>query len=159
MFAGTAANPAGDVSLTAYGNITQSGKVTSVSGNRIDLVSANGAIGTDSQAIIVHGGQEIVDATDSLSASVNAQAKGDINLTQDSGDMRIGRVYSDSGNVTITVNSGDLIDALPAGETVDRGDTDELIQKWIDLGLVEGTGDYSKKVEQDIADYEKGVKN
>lgn len=159
LFAGTAANPAGDVSLTAYGNITQSGKVTSVSGNRIDLVSANGAIGTDSQAIIVHGGQEIVDATDSLSASVNAQAKGDINLTQDSGDMRIGRVYSDSGDVTITVNSGDLVDALPTGKTVDRGDTDELIQKWIDLGLVEGTGDYSKKVEQDIADYKEGVKD
>lgn len=164
LFAGTAANPAGDVSLTAYGNITQSGKGTSVSGNRtsvsgnrIDIVSANGAIGTDSQAIIVHGGQEIVDATDSLSASVNAQAEGNINLTQDSGDMRIGRVYSDSGNVTITVNSGDLVDALPTGETVDRGDTDELIQKWIDLGLVEGSGDYSKKVEQDIADYEKGV--
>ena len=159
LFAGTAANPAGDVSLTAYGNITQSGKVTSVSGNRIDLVSANGAIGTDSQAIIVHGGQEIVDATDSLSASVNAQAEVNINLTQDSGDMRIGRVYSDSGNVTITVNSGDLVDALPTGETVDRGDTDELIQKWIDLGLVEGTGDYSKKVEQDVKDYKDGVKN
>lgn len=159
LFAGTAANPAGDVSLTAYGNITQSDTDTFVSGNRIDLVSANGAIGTDSQAIIVHGGQEIVDATDSLSASVNAQAKGNINLTQDSGDMRIGRVYSDSGNVTITVNSGDLIDALPSGETVDRGDTDELIQKWIDLGLVEGTGDYSKKVEQDIADYKEGVKD
>ena len=159
LFAGTAANPAGDVSLTAYGNITQSDTDTFVSGNRIDLVSANGAIGTDKQAIIVHGGQEIVDATDSLSASVNAQAKGNINLTQDSGDMRIGRVYSDSGNVTITVNSGDLIDALPSGETVDRGDTDELIQKWIDLGLVEGTGDYSKKVEQDIADYKEGVKD
>lgn len=159
LFAGTAANPAGDVSLTAYGNITQSDTDTFVSGNRIDLVSANGAIGTDSQAIIVHGGQEIVDTTDSLSASVNAQAKGNINLTQDSGDMRIGRVYSDSGNVTITVNSGDLIDALPSGETVDRGDTDELIQKWIDLGLVEGTGDYSKKVEQDIADYKEGVKD
>ena len=167
LFAGTAANPAGDVSLTAYGNITQSGtdtsvsgNRTSVSGNRIDLISTNGAIGTggtNGQAIIVHGGQEIVDATDSLSASVNAQAKGDINLTQDSGDMRIGRVYSDSGDVTITVNSGDLVDALPSGETVDRGDTDELIQKWIDLGLVEGTGDYSKKVKQDIADYEKGV--
>lgn len=166
LFAGTAANPAGDVSLTAYGNITQSGKGTSVSGkgtsvsgNRIDLVSANGAIGTDNQAIIVHGGQEIMDATDSLSASVNAQAEGNINLTQDSGDMRIGRVYSDSGDVTITVNSGDLIDALPAGETVDRGDTDELIQKWIDLGLVEGTGDYSKKVEQDVKDYKDGVKD
>lgn len=158
LFAGTAANPAGDVSLTAYGNITQSGTGTSVSGNRIDLVSANGAIGTDSQAIIVHGGQEIVDATDSLSASVNAQAKGNIKLTQDSGNMRFGRVYSDSGDVTITVNSGDLIDALPSGETVDRGDTDELIQKWIDLGLVEGTGDYSEKIEQDVKDYKESVK-
>ncbi len=161
LFAGTAANPAGDVSLTAYGNITQSGTGTSVSGNRIDLTSTNGTIGTggtNGQAIIVHGGQEIADATDSLSASVNAQAKGDINLTQDSGNMRIGRVYSDSGDVTITVNSGDLIDALPSGETVDRGDTDELIQKWIDLGLVEGTGDYSEKIEQDIADYEESVK-
>lgn len=158
LFAGTAANPAGDVSLTAYGNITQSGTGTSVSGNRIDIVSANGAIGTDSQAIIVHGGQEIVDATDSLSASVNAQAEGNINLTQDSGDMRIGRVYSDSGDVTITVNSGDLIDALPSGEVIDRGDTDELIQKWIDLGLVEGTGDYSEKIEQDVKDYKESVK-
>lgn len=162
LFAGTAANPAGDVSLTASGNITQSGVDTSVIGNRIDLVSTNGAIGTDTQAIVVHGGQQVVDATDSLSASVNAQAKQNINLTQDNGDMRIGRIYSEDsedGNVTITVNNGDLIDALPSGETVDRGDTDELIQKWIDLGLVEGTGDYSKKVKQDIADYEKGVED
>ncbi len=159
LFAGTAANPAGDVALTASGNITQSGVDTSVIGNRIDLVSTNGAIGTDTQAIVVHGGQQVVDATDSLSASVNAQAKQNINLTHDNGNMRIGRVYSEDGNVAITVNNGDLIDALPSGETVDRGDTDELIQKWTDLGLVEGTGDYSKKVKQDIADYEKGVED
>ena len=158
LFAGTAANPAGDVSLTAYGNITQSDKGTSVSGNRIDLVSSNGAIGTDSQAIIVHGGQEIVDATDSLSASVNAQAEGNINIMQDDGDMRIGRVYSDKGDVTVTVNNGDLIDALPSGETVDRGDTDELIQKWTDLGLIEGEGAYTEQIAQDVADYENSVK-
>lgn len=159
LFAGTAANPAGDVALTASGNITQSGAGTSVSGNRIDLVSTNGAIGTDGQAIIVHGGQQVVDATDSLSASVNAQARQDINLTQDDGDMRIGRVYSDNGDVTITVNNGDLVDALPTGETVDRGDTDELIQKWTDLGLIEGEGAYTEQIEQDVADYEAGVKD
>lgn len=162
LFAGTAANPAGDVSLTASGNITQSGVDTSVIGNRIDLVSTNGAIGTDTQAIVVHGGQQVVDATDSLSASVNAQAKQNINLTQDNGDMRIGRIYSEDsedGNVTITVNNGDLIDALPSGETVDRGDTDELIQKWTDLGLIEGEGDYTEQIAQDVADYEAGVEN
>lgn len=159
LFAGTAANPNGDVSLTASGNITQSGTGTSVSGNRIDLVSTGGAIGTDTQAIIVHGGQQVVDATDTLSASVNAQAKGNINLTQDNGDMRIGRVYSDGGNVTITVNNGDLVDALPAGETVDRGNTDELIQKWIDLGLIEGEGAYTEQIAEDVADYENSVKN
>lgn len=160
LFAGTAANPAGDVSLTASGNITQSGVDTSVIGNRIDLVSTNGAIGTDTQAIVVHGGQQVVDATDSLSASVNAQAKQNINLTQDNGDMRIGRIYSEDsedGNVTITVNNGDLIDALPSGETVDRGDTDELIQKWTDLGLIEGEGDYTEQIAQDVADYKAGV--
>ena len=159
LFAGTAANPAGDVALTASGNITQSGVDTSVIGNRIDLVSTNGAIGTDTQAIVVHGGQQVVDATDSLSASVNAQAKQNINLTHDNGNMRIGRVYSEDGNVAITVNNGDLIDALPSGETVDRGDTDELIQKWADLGLIEGEGAYSEQVEQDIADYKEGVKD
>lgn len=159
LFAGTAGTPAGDVSLTAAGNITQSGTRTSVSGNRIDLVSTGGAIGTDEQAIVVHGGQQAVDVLDSLSASVNAQADGNINLTQDTGDMRIGRVYSDSGDVTITVNDGDLIDALPTGETVDRGNTDELIQKWADLGLIEGEGAYSEQVEQDVADYEAGVKD
>ena len=159
LFAGTAANPAGDVALTVSGNITQSGTGTSVSGNRIDLVSTNGAIGTDGQAIIVHGGQQVVDATDSLSASVNVQAKQNINLTQDVGDMRIGRVYSDNGDVTITVNNGDLVDALPTGETVDRGDTDELIQKWTDLGLIEGEGAYTEQIEQDVVDYEAGVKD
>lgn len=158
LFAGTAANPAGDVALTASGNITQSGVDTSVIGNRIDLVSTNGAIGTDTQAIVVHGGQQVVDATDSLSASVNAQAKQNINLTHDNGNMRIGRVYSDKGDVTVTVNNDDLIDALPSGETVDRGDTDELIQKWTDLGLIEGEGAYTEQIAQDVADYENSVK-
>lgn len=159
LFAGTAANPAGDVALMASGNITQSGVDTSVIGNRIDLVSTNGAIGTDTQAIVVHGGQQVVDATDSLSASVNAQAKQNINLTHDNGNMRIGRVYSEDGDVTVTVNKGNLVDALPSGETVDRGDTDELIQKWTDLGLIEGEGDYTEQIAQDVVDYEAGVEN
>ena len=158
LFAGANAQT-GDVSLTADGSITQNGKAVSVSGNRIDLTSENGAIGTDSQAVVVNGGQSIVDGTDSLSASVNAQAKDDINLTQAQGDMRIGRVYSDNGDVTITVTNGSLIDALPDGETIDRGSTDALIQKWKDLGLIDGDGKYTESQEQDVAEYEAAVRN
>lgn len=159
LFAGSADAQKGNVSLTAAGNITQSGTGVSVSGNRIDLASENGAIGTDEQAIVVNGGQSIVDGTDSLSASVNAQAKDDINLTQAQGDMRIGRVYSDNGDVTITVTNGSLIDALPDGETIDRGSTDALIQKWKDLGLIDGDGKYTESQEQDVAEYEAAVRN
>ena len=158
LFAGANAQT-GDVSLTADGSITQNGKAVSVSGNRIDLTSENGAIGTDSQAVVVNGGQSIVDGTDLLSASVNAQAKDDINLTQAQGDMRIGRVYSDNGDVTITVTNGSLIDALPDGETIDRGSTDALIQKWKDLGLIDGDGKYTESQEQDVAEYETAVRN
>lgn len=158
LFAGSADAQKGNVSLTAAGNITQSGTGVSVSGNRIDLTSENGAIGTDEQAIVVNGGQSIVDGTDSLSASVNAQAKDDINLTQAQGDMRIGRVYSDNGDVTITVTNGSLIDALPDGETIDRGSTDALIQKWKDLGLIDGDGKYTESQEQDVAEYAAAVK-
>ena len=159
LFAGSADAQKGNVSLTAAGNITQSGTGVSVSGNRIDLTSENGAIGTDEQAIVVNGGQSIVDGTDSLSASVNAQAKDDINLTQAQGDMRIGRIYSDNGDVTITVTNGSLIDALPDGETIDRGSTDALIQKWKDLGLIDGDGKYTESQEQDVAEYEAAVRN
>ena len=158
LFAGSADAQKGNVSLTAAGNITQSGTGVSVSGNRIDLTSENGAIGTDEQAIVVNGGQSIVDGTDSLSASVNAQAKDDINLTQAQGDMRIGRVYSDNGDVTITVTEGSLIDALPDGDTIDRGSTDALIQKWKDLGLIEGEGAYTEQQKQDIDDYKESVR-
>lgn len=158
LFAGSANVQTGDVSLTADGSITQSGTGISVSGNRIDLTSEDGAIGTDSQAVVVNGGQNVVDGTDTLSASVNAQAQKNINLTQAKGDMRIGRVYSDSGDVTITVTEGSLIDALPDGDTIDRGSTEALIQKWKDLGLIEGEGKYRENQEQDVAAYEASVR-
>lgn len=157
LFAGSANAQKGDVTLTATGNITQSGTGVSVSGNRIDLTSRIGGIGSSNQALMVNGGQNIINAADTLSASVNAQANNDIYLTQADGDMRIGRVYSNSGNVAVTVNNGDLIDALPSGEIVDRGNTAEMIQKWKDLGLLEGEGDYQDKIAQDIADYKASI--
>lgn len=149
----------GAVSLTADGDITQEGSDVSVSADRIDLISHNGSVGTDEHALIVHGGQQVTDSLNSLSASVNISADGNINLVQESGDLRIGRIYSETGDVMITVTDGNLVDALPDGEVVDRGNTDELIQKWEDLGLIQGEGEnnYTEKIAQDVADYEASI--
>lgn len=151
----------GAVSLTADGDITQKGTNVSVSADRIDLISHNGSVGTDGQALIVHGGQQVTDSLNSLSASVNVSADGNINLVQESGDLRIGRIYSETGDVMIAVTDGNLVDALPDGEVVDRGNTDELIQKWEDLGLIQGEGEnnYTAKIEQDVADFISHVEN
>lgn len=145
-----------EVHLTADGNINQSGNGASIIGKRIDLSSINGAIGNNG-TLQIKAGTEVVDATDSLSASINANAKGNINLTQTEGDMRVGQIKSEHGNVTINVTEGNVVDALPDGEIIDRGDTDALIQKWKDLGLITGEGSYTAKQKQDVDEYKQQV--
>lgn len=88
-----------------------------------------------------------------MNNSINAQASKDINLTQASGDFRIGTVASEKGDVTLTVKNGNLVDALPTGEIVSNEGTDEKIQKWKDMGLLD-----NKSAEEIKADYEAGVK-
>lgn len=145
-----------EVHLTADGNINQSGDAASIIGKRIDLSSINGAIGSNG-TLRIKAGTEVVDATDSLSASINANAKGNIDLTQTEGDMRVGQIKSEQGNVTINVTEGNVVDALPDGEIIDRGDTDALIQKWKDLGLISGEGSYTAKQKQDVDEYKQQV--
>ena len=145
-----------EIHLTADGNINQSGNDASIIGKRIDLSSINGAIG-NSGKLQIKSGTEVVDATDSLSASINANAKGNINITQHEGDKRVGQIKSEQGNVTINVTEGNVVDALPDGEIIDRGDTDALIQKWKDLGLISGEGSYTAKQKQDVDEYKQQV--
>ena len=145
-----------EVHLTADGNINQKGNAASIIGKRIDLSSINGAIGSNG-TLQIKAGTEVVDATDSLSASINANAKGNINLTQTEGDMRVGQIKSEHGDVTVDVTEGNVVDALPDGEIIDRGDTDALIQKWKDLGLISGEGSYTAKQKQDVDEYKQQV--
>ena len=64
----------GDVTLTANGNIIQSGSGTTVEGRGITLTSKNGGIGTAGQAIQI-AGSDLVYSTDRYGAQVNASAK------------------------------------------------------------------------------------
>ncbi|MDO4203130.1 MAG: hypothetical protein Q4D07_01310 [Selenomonadaceae bacterium] len=145
------------------GNInTKAGTV--IKGKRIDLVSDNGSINA-----LVNAGQTFV-GTDPLAASVNATAKGDITLTQQSGDMRIGRIYSTDGDVTLNT-TGSFVDALPYASN-NAGTEEELVEKWLRAGIISDSTaskelqDASKEMiaEKDAAlskiskEYKEGVK-
>ena len=98
-----------------------------------------------------------VDALNPLSSSVNVTAKGNIHVAEDS-HLRVGTIKSTDGDVTLTT-TGSLIDALPSGETIDRGNTAALVQGWKDLGLIDGDGQYKQKQAEDVAAYKAGVQS
>ena len=150
----------GSVSLKAQGSITQSGSDATVSARLIHLTSENGGIGTSDQAVVVHSAGEAFGYS-LASAGVNASAKGDISLTEASGDMRVGSVISQEGNVRLEAKTGRLLDMLPRAENDNNVSEDDLVRHWIDSGLIAGTpeyeGAYITGLKQDAANYKARV--
>ena len=114
----------GNLVINAAGDITTADG-TVLNGNRIDFTTL-GAI----NAAIAPG--QTLTSSDTMSASVNANAYGDITLTNSNGDMRIGHIVSQTGNVNLTT-SGSFIDAV--GDST-LSDSESKLQKWQELGLI-----------------------
>ena len=114
----------GNLVINAAGDITTASD-TVLNGNRIDFTTL-GAI----NAAIAPG--QTLTSSDTMSASVNANAYGDITLTNSNGDMRIGHIVSQTGNVSLTT-SGSFIDAV--GDST-LSDSESKLQKWQELGLI-----------------------
>ncbi|CDD10035.1 hemagluttinin repeat protein [Phascolarctobacterium succinatutens CAG:287] len=114
----------GNLVINAAGDITTASD-TVLNGNRIDFTTL-GAI----NAAIVPG--QTLTSSDTMSASVNANAYGDITLTNSNGDMRIGHIASQTGDVSLTT-SGSFIDAV--GDST-LSDSESKLQKWQELGLI-----------------------
>ena len=114
----------GNLVINAAGDITTA-EETVLNGNRIDFTSL-GAI----NAAIAPG--QTLTSSDTMSASVNANAYGDITLTNSNGDMRIGHIASQTGDVNLTT-SGSFIDAV--GDST-LSDSEGKLQKWQELGLI-----------------------
>ncbi|WP_455265406.1 hypothetical protein [Phascolarctobacterium sp.] len=114
----------GNLVINAAGDITTASD-TVLNGNRIDFTSL-GAI----NAAIAPG--QTLTSSDTMSASVNANAYGDITLTNSNGDMRIGHLASQTGDVSLTT-SGSFIDAV--GDST-LSDSESKLQKWQELGLI-----------------------
>lgn len=114
----------GNLYLQADGDL-QSAAGTVLMGNRIDLVSKCGAIAAD-----VAAATEPLDS-DPMSASINAQAEGNITLNSN-GTMRVGHIISNSGDVNLTTN-GSFEDAVGNGTL--SGSSDKMAL-WKEMGLV-----------------------
>ena len=114
----------GNLVINVAGDITTASG-TVLNGNRIDFTTL-GAI----NAAIAPG--QTLTSSDTMSASVNANAYGNITLTNRNGDMRIGHIASQTGDVSLTT-SGSFIDAV--GDST-LSDSEGKLQKWQELGLI-----------------------
>ena len=127
----------GNVYLEAAGNILDghtSGDYA-VKGQRIDLISKMGSIGTKNKALTILGGSELY-SSDTMASSVNASAAGDIVLTQTSGNMRLGTIESTNGDAVLTVADGSFVDAHPS-ENSSSSSAQDKIDRWLESGLID----------------------
>jgi hypothetical protein len=115
----------GSLYLQADGNLKGS---STLKGNRIDLISRKGAIDA-----AVATADTPVDS-DPLSASLNAQAAGNITLTNagSGSNMRLGHIISSNGDVTLTTD-GSFEDVTGEG-TLSSGR--DKLSLWKEMGLV-----------------------
>ena len=125
-----------------------------IEADRINLTAANGSIyGEGGSALKIKAGQNAA-GDDSLSASINVKAKGDINIEQVEGDLRLGRVYSSTGDVTLK-SAGSIIDALPE-EAAAKGSEESRLQRWKNIGLIEGGNSRLQEIKSRL-NQEKGL--
>lgn len=119
----------GDVSITAEGSLLNGTEGAVVlTGNGINLQSYGGGID-----LVVDGG----------TAGTNANAVGDISLTEATGNMYLGEIVAENGNVTLEVkgDGAGFVDAIVGNSNGNKDDN--RIEEWEKLGLLgnDGNGD------------------
>lgn len=140
---------------SSNGDIIYAG-YNAIEADHINLTAANGSIygeGSTGSAMKIKAGQNAA-GDDSLSASINVKAKGDINIEQVEGNLRLGRVYSSTGDVTLK-SAGSIIDALPE-EAAAKGSEESRLQRWKNIGLIEGGNSKLQEIKSRL-NQEKGL--
>jgi len=101
-----------------------------VKGGAITLTAENGGIAA------ADGNALLIDSSESLSSRLNVSATGDINLAEISDNLRVDQITSISGDISLEVKKGSLIDAN-SEEQVDIATYDELVGVWDALDLLD----------------------
>jgi hypothetical protein len=121
----------GNIWLDADGDIVRGGW-SAIGGSRIELVSRTGSIGTASAPMNIEVG-------DGPQSGLSASAPGDISIYQGRGDLRLIRVESLGGDVTLEAADGSIIDVNPV-EQKDTRTVEELNRLWDEMLLIEKEG-------------------
>ena len=123
----------GDVNITAEGDLLNGtlskGQTTVVSGNGITLQSYNGSIGAENSRLAIDGG----------TTATNAYANGGIYLSEATGNMYLGEINSENGDVVLEVKGKDagFVDAIENNSNGNKDDN--RVAEWKKLGLLGGT--------------------
>ncbi|MBC6478869.1 MAG: hypothetical protein GDA56_14960 [Hormoscilla sp. GM7CHS1pb] len=112
----TATTTTGDLTLEYVGGVVKTANLQTQGGD-IDFTSHSdisyGSFKADSIILTSTLGsiRGVVDTGNTDGSVLTATAQGDINLRETSGDLRVNRVKSQQGDVTLQVDEGDLIDS------------------------------------------------
>ena len=127
----------GSVNITAEGDLLNGtlseGQTAVVSGNGITLQSYNGSIGAENSRLAIDGG----------TTATNAYANGGIYLSEATGNMYLGEINSENGDVVLEVkeSGAGFVDAIVNNDVMSESDQDR-IDGWKEMGLLDdGTND------------------
>ncbi len=112
--AGSASSGYGDVVINAAGSLTRAAGLApgtvNISGRNITLTSANGAVGSTSNPLVIDAHPTVLANGGRNDGTVNVTALLDIGLTQSEGDLSAGSIVSKAGNVFLGA-AGSILDA------------------------------------------------
>ena len=113
-----------DISIDANSDL-QTKDTATIIGNNVTIKSRSGSISS----------QKNNPVNISVSGELNAEAGKDIKLSQKTGDLKINTVKSHAGDVEITLDQGNFIDANQEA-TIDPLSDAEQLSFWKDAGLL-----------------------
>lgn len=138
----------GSVNITAEGDLLNGNTGTNgyaVKGDGITLQSYTGTIGAADSRLLIDGDVHYGVNEDTTHNATNAYANGGIYLSEATGNMYLGEINSENGDVVLEVkdsnsNAG-FVDAIVNNDVMSASDQDR-IDGWKEMGLLDdGTND------------------
>lgn len=127
----------GNVSITAEGSLLNGDTGTNgyaVKGDGITLQSYGGTIGADGNGLLIDGDIN----SNTLHGATNAYANGGIYLTEATGNMYLGEIVSENGDVVLEVKESGkgFVDAIKDNSNGNLNS--DRVEEWTKLGLLGG---------------------
>ena len=136
----------GSVNITAEGDLLNGNTGTNgyaVKGDGITLQSYTGTIGAADSRLLIDGDVHYGVDEDTTHNATNAYANGGIYLSEATGNMYLGEINSENGDVVLEVKNSNagFVDAIVNNDVMSESDQDR-IDGWKEMGLLDdGTND------------------